>query len=340
MNYLAGNSRSTGLVRAWKTHRLGALWLCRYLITSTRSARQYPRGVATLSFILRTTVVSRTNASCAWLNSSWPLDLDTPKVPSHPNETNSPPQTGKTVSGPGVIFTMQPAYLSPSVTSWVIVKIPVYAPAFATETVNKVYAVRASTIFKFFIYFNRFGSFIVKITLIVVTGLILIIMMFSFDNTTPLTESLSIGLTPSPADTGPLLPLSAATATATASVQQHHAKITSSIQNTGDHDPAVISPITDSQLANVRGYSESSGQANISSRPSISAQDPLTNADWLGLDNSDPHPNWEPSSDQYLIESTERGIDNLDKYENGNTYEDWQPTDRVETGFADQEGYE
>ena len=136
-----------------------------------------------------------------------------------------------------------------------------------------------------------------------------------------------------PADPGPPLPLSAAT-------KQQHPKISSSIQNVIEDEAVVISPVTRSQLADFEGYSESGGQTNRSTQPRISEQDPSTDAGFLGIDNSEPYPNWEPSSDQYLIESTAHGADIVDKYENGNTYEGWQPINRVETGFAAQAGYE
>ena len=140
----------------------------------------------------------------------------------------------------------------------------------------------------------------------------------------------------SPADLAPLSPRPADTA----SIKQHQRKITSNIQNEIEDEAAVMPPVTRSQLADFDGYSESDGQTNKTSQPRISEQDPSMDAGFLGIDDSEPYPNWEPPSDQYFIESTAHGADIVDEYENGNTYEDWQPINRVETGFAAQAGYE
>jgi hypothetical protein len=166
-----------------------------------------------------------------------------------------------------------------------------------------------------------------------VLGLILIV----GKNTLIITDrSRQVSAAHSPTESGPLLPLPAATA----SIKQNHPKITSSIQNAIDDEAVVIPPITRSQAADFEGYSESEGQTYRSSQPRISEQEVSAGAGWLGMDNSNSYPDWEPSSDQDLIESTERAADSVEKYESSNSYEGWQPIDRVDTGSADYTGYE
>lgn len=168
-----------------------------------------------------------------------------------------------------------------------------------------------------------------------------------------------------PADSGPLSLLSATRG----GVGPHESELTPQIQNREEDRIVGIPLLTRSQMADFEGYAEGGRQwgsprsyetehsassdagwigidnsksyqnwAPSSDRHLIESTE--TRADWIGIDVSEPYQNWEPHLDRHLVESTVTSAEDVDTYGNGNAYEDWQPSAKVETGAADRIGYD
>lgn len=119
------------------------------------------------------------------------------------------------------------------------------------------------------------------------------------------------------------------------------AKTTSNRSNTVDVAPVVIPPITRSQPANFEEATvEAPEQEKNSARPYAAEHSASNDADWTGMDDSNPYQNWEPPSNHYFIDSPEEDADAMGESSNSYIYENWTPQERVYSGFADEEyGY-
>lgn len=198
----------------------------------------------------------------------------------------------------------------------------------------------------------------VGISIAVLMAFVAMISIFNFYS--------SLGLASrAPADSGPLSPLFATRG----GVGPHESELTSQIQNREEDSVVGIPLLTRSQMADFEGYAEGGRQggsprsyetehsassdagwigidnsksyqnwAPSSDRHLIESAE--TRADWIGIDSSESYQNWEPHLNRHLVESTVTSAEDVDKYGNGDAYEDWQPLGKIETGAADRIGYD